>query len=198
MESNVPKAFKIIVQHFSGQTLCQSQQEIYESVMEHVDQDEPHPVIPDDVRRTLRYSKDFGLVKKPRPQRCWHIKSVDDMCDWLHVVHNGNIENDDQDFTVSIAFKIIIHIFSDDTDSRSTREIEEHVFNVHQNQGGLPKYAVKDPVGWTLRFLNHFGFAKKTGRSDYENWHIKSVDKMCQRLHALVRNRNIGDEGEDF
>ena len=73
MESNVPKAFKIIVQHFSGQTLCQSQQEIYESVMEHVDQDEPHPVIPDDVRRTLCTA--YGFLDHSLKEDCATIQS---------------------------------------------------------------------------------------------------------------------------
>ena len=66
MESNVPKAFKIIVQHFNGQTLCQSQQEIYESVMEHVDQDEPHPddpIYPTMFVEHSRYSKDFEVSR---------------------------------------------------------------------------------------------------------------------------------------
>ncbi len=183
--ANVPKAFEIIIQHFSGQTLCKSQEEIYDSVKE-LDLDEgSEPATLSDIRRTLRYLKDFGLVKK-LSQSCWHIKSVDEMCQRLR---NSNVRNNGSPLTVSIAFEIIIHDFSDDTDSRSTEKIKEHVFNVHGDQGGHPTYDVKDPIGWTLRFLIHFGFAEKKRIGYNHYWHIKSVDEMCQRLRALVHNR---------
>ena len=181
-------AFEIVVQHFSCQTLKNSQTEIYELVRERYDSINAYvgPVPErDDVKKALTYLNHFGLVENPE-RRCWHIKSVDDMCDWLHMVHNGNIENDDQDFTVSIAFEIIIHDFSDDTNLRSTKKIEEHVFNVHKKQGGLPPEPLKDPlVNRTLRFLNYFGFAKKAkpdkkpeGHTGEDYWRIKSVENV--------------------
>ena len=187
MANNVPKAFEIIIQHFRGKTLCQSQEEIYDRVNA-LDQDEGSaPVTCHDVRRTLRYLKDFGLAEKTGP-RCWHIKSVDDMCDRLHTLgDNHSIRNDGQPLTVSFVFEIIIQRFSGDTVWRSTTDIEKRVFKVHKDQGGFPKYAVKDPVCWTLRFLNHFGLAEKTGRSD---WRIKSVGDMCAWLRAL-QNRIV-------
>ena len=179
--ANVPTAFKIIIQHFSDQTLCQSQREIYNRVRAFDQAEGSDPVTCHCVIRTLRYLKDFGFIEKPDPRCCWHIKSVDEMCDRLHALDN-NIGNDGQCLTVSIAFEIIIHEFSGDTVWRSTTDIKKRVFKVHQDQKGLPKYAVKDPVGWTLRFLNHFGLAEKTGHSD---WRIKSVGDMCAWLHAL-------------
>ena len=99
MEANVSKTFEIIIQHFSGQTLCQSQEDIYYYVNA-LDQDEgSDPVTLDDVRRTLRYLNYFGLAEKPRLQCCWHIKSVDDMCTRLRdLVHNRNIGDEGEDF----------------------------------------------------------------------------------------------------
>lgn len=177
--ANVPKVFKIIVQHFSGQTLCQSQREIYDLVNA-LDQDEnSDPVTYDRVRRTLGYLKHFGLVENPE-DKCWHIKLVDEMCARLHALgDNLNIRNDPECLTVSIAFEIIIHEFSGDTVWRRKTDIEEHVFNV----GGFPPDDLVDSlVGRTLRFLNHFGFAEKNGNSD---WRIKSVGNICAWLHAL-------------
>ena len=94
-----PKAFKIIIQHFSDQTLRQSQEEVCGSVKK-LDQNEGSaPVTLDDVRRTLRYLNYFGLAEKPSPRCCWHIKSVDDMCARLRdLVHNRNIGNEGEDF----------------------------------------------------------------------------------------------------
>ena len=193
MEANVSKAFKIIIQHFSGQTLCQSQEEIYDSVKE-LDQDEGlEPVTLDDVRRTLRYLNYFGLAEKRSPC-CWHIKSVDDMCARLRDLDdNRNIGNNDQPHGASIAFEIIIQHFSDTTFQKSQREIYNRVMAyVYQDELHLVKFHW---VSGTLRYLNYFGLAEKRS-SCY--WRIKSVDDMCARLRDLVDNRNIGDEGEDF
>ena len=62
-------------------------------------------------------------------------QTVEEMCDWLHEVRNRNIENDDQEFTIPIAFEIIIKDFSCDTGWHITTDIEKHVFNVHKEQG---------------------------------------------------------------
>ena len=197
MESNVPKAFEIIIQHFCGHTFCQSQEEIYNRVNE-LDQDEgSERVILEDVRRTLRYLKDFGLVKKPRPQRCWHIKSVADMDERLcALINNRDTGNDGQPLKVVLAFEIIIQHFSGDNVWRSTTEIKNRVFNVRENQEDAFR---ADSVLSTLRFLTHFGFAKKAntdekpeGHTEEDYWRIKSVDDMCDRLRALDDNRNSG------
>lgn len=185
MANNVPKAFKIIIQHFSGKTLHQSQEEIYDRVKA-LDQDEGSaPVTLDDVKRTLRYLNYFDLAEKPRPRCCWHIKSVNDMCTRLHALgDNYNIGNDPQCLTVSIAFEIIIHHFCGDTVSRSTTDIEERVKNV----GGFPPDDLADPlVSRTLRFLNHFGFAEENG----SDWCVKSVDDMCARLRDIETDEEI-------
>ena len=100
-----------------------------------------------------------------------------------------------QRVTVSIAFEIIIHHFSGNTVLRKKAEINERVFEVHEDAGGIPEPAVTDPVGKALHYLKELGFADN---SEHGYWRIKSVDDMCTRLQALVHNRNIGDEGEDF
>ena len=192
----VPVAFEIIVQHFSckPQPIENTQTEIYEivkkryySVNAYI---EPVPK-KDDVKKTLTYLNHFGLVEVCHPQPCWHIKPVEEMCDWLRGVSNRNIENDNQEFTIPIAFEIIIKDFSRDTGWHITTDIEKHVFNVHKEQGGLPPKPLKDPlVNRTLRFMNYFGFAEKNGRSD---WRIKSVDDMCNRLRDLDPNRNLSN-----
>ena len=133
MANNIPKAFEIIIQHFSGKTLCQSQEEIYGRVNALEPDEGSAPITLNDVRRTLRYLKDFGLAEKRSPC-CWHIKSVDDMCDQLRdLVDNHNIANDGQPLTVSIAFEIIIHHFSGDTVWRRTTDVEKRVFKAHQD-----------------------------------------------------------------
>lgn len=53
---------------------------------------------------------------------------------------------------------------------------------MYTDQGGFPTYAVKDPIGWALRFLNHFGFAEKNGT----DWRVKSVGDICDRLRDLA------------
>ena len=100
-----------------------------------------------------------------------------------------------QRVTVSIAFDIIIHHFSGCTVLSSKKDIVDRVFEVHEMQGGIPEEDVQDPVNKVLHHLKAFGFAENP---EHGYWRIKSVDDMCDRLHALIRNRNIGDEGEDF
>ena len=100
-----------------------------------------------------------------------------------------------QRVTVSIAFEIIIHHFSGNTVLRRKRDIDARVFKAHEAQGGVPEFATEDPVNDVLYALKSFGLAENP---EHGYWRIKSVDDMCARLHALVRNRNIGDEDEDF
>ena len=99
-----------------------------------------------------------------------------------------------QRVTVSIAFEIIIHHFSGGT-LRSKQEIVNRVLEAHEMQDGIPEFDIEDPVNKVLHHLKAFGLAENP---EHGYWRIKSVDDMCDRLHTLVRNRNIGDEGEDF
>lgn len=100
-----------------------------------------------------------------------------------------------QPLTESIAFEIIIQHFSGQTLKKSQEDIQQLVFNIHVNQGGLPNCVVLNPVKRVLRYLEKFGLAENP-QNCY--WHIKSVGDMCKRLCDLIDNRNIGDEGEDF
>lgn len=167
-------AFEIIIRYLSNETFQSSKREIYNSrVLEHCSNLGYSPF-----EASFRYSKDFGFIKKLENNSHWHIKSVDEMCQRLCTLSdNRDTRNDGQQLTVPLAFEIIIHDFSDGTDSpRSTTEIKEHVFNVRENQEDAFR---ADSVLSTLRFLNHFGFADKTGHSE---WHIKSVNNMCNTL----------------
>ena len=101
-----------------------------------------------------------------------------------------------QPLTVPLAFEIIIQHFSGDSVWRSTTEIKNCVFNVRENQEDAFR---ADSVLSTLRFLTHFGFAKKAttdeipeGHTAEDYWCVKSVDDMCDRLHTLNDNRNSG------
>ncbi len=98
----------------------------------------------------------------------------------------------DQRVTVSTAFEIIVHHFSGNTVLRKKEEIDDRVLSAHD---GIPEFAENDPVNTVLYALKQFGLADNP---KHGYWRIKSVDDMCARLHALVCNRNIGDEGEDF
>ena len=100
-----------------------------------------------------------------------------------------------QRVTVSIAFEIIIHHFSGNTVLQKKEDIDNRVLEAHKMQGGIPKFATTDPVNDVLYALKSFGFAENP---EHGYWRIKSVDDMCARLQDLIRNRNIGDEGEDF
>ena len=99
-----------------------------------------------------------------------------------------------QRVTVSLAFEIIIHRFSGGT-LRSKQDIDNRVREAHEMQDGISEFAENDPVNTVLYALKQFGLAENP---EHGYWRIKSVDDMCDRLHALVRSRNIGDEGEDF
>ena len=185
----VPVAFEIIVQHFSckPQPIENTQTEIYEivkkryySVNAYI---EPVPK-KDDVKKTLTYLNHFGLVEECRPQPCWHIKSVEKMCDRLcDLTHDPYIGVRELKSPISLAFGIIIHHFNGQT--VPITEIETRIETEIENyQGELSQYQNENVIPHTLRFLNYFGFAK--GR------YIKSVAQMCDRLHALNDNRNSG------
>lgn len=101
----------------------------------------------------------------------------------------------DQRVTVSTAFEIIIHHFSGNTIPRKKEEIDNRVLEANESSGEIPEFAENDPVNTVLYALKQFGLADNP---EHGYWRIKSVDDMCARLQALVHNRNIGDEGEDF
>ena len=184
-------AFEIIVQHFSGQTLENSQTEIYEivtgryySVNAYI---EPVPT-EDDVRKTLTYLNYFGLVEKCRPQSCWYIKSVEKMCNRLcNLGDDPHIGVRELNHPISLAFGIIIHHFNGQT--VPITGIETIETEIENYQGELSQYQNENVVPHTFRFLNYFGFAKELEDGD---WHIKSVDDMCNRLRDLDDNRNNG------
>ena len=189
---NVGIIFKIIMKHFSGDTLCQTQPEIYDCVSEVFNAYRDHGILPedaptlkiDDAKKTLTYLNHFDLVENPE-RKCWRIKSVDEMCERLHCVHNSDRRSDSQPLTVSRAFEVIIQHISRNNDWRSTEDIKERVFDVRENQeDGFGADSVKS----TLRFLTHFGLADKRGQSD---WRIKSVDEMCERLRTLRRTFHL-------
>lgn len=100
-----------------------------------------------------------------------------------------------QRVTVSTAFEIIVHHFSSNTVLRKKEEIDDRVREAHEMQDGIPEFAENDPVNTVLYALKQFGLADNP---EHGYWRIKSVDDMCDQLHALLRNRNIGDEGEGF
>lgn len=56
-----------------------------------------------------------------------------------------------QRVTVSIAFEIIIECFSGDTVPRSKQEIVDCVLSVHKSRGGIPDFAIQDPINKVLR-----------------------------------------------
>ena len=193
----VSTAFEIIVHHFSSNTVLRKKEDIDDRVREaHEMQDGIPKFAENDPINTVLYAlKQFGLADNPK-HGYWRIKSVDDMCDRLHaLVRNKESSMTGQPVTVSIAFEIIIHHFSGDTVLQSKKDIVNHVLDVHKMQGGIPKFAIADPVNKVLYYLKAFGLADNP---EHGYWRIKSVDDMCDQLHALVRNRNIRDEGEDF
>ena len=93
-------AFEIIIQHFSGQTLEESQQEIQRRVLQiHIDQGGlPEYDIWNPVCKALRYLEQFDLAENPK-QSHWRIKSVGDMCKRLiDLIDNRNIGGEGEDF----------------------------------------------------------------------------------------------------
>ena len=85
--ANVPLAFKIIIKHFSGDTLCGGKEEIYRNcvltVLDQCGLSEDETELNDDsFERALRYLNYFRLAENPE-HKCWRIKSVDEMCERL-------------------------------------------------------------------------------------------------------------------
>ncbi|MCY3723283.1 MAG: hypothetical protein OXG97_13760 [Candidatus Poribacteria bacterium] len=187
---NVLLAFKIIIRHLSGRSFEKSRRDIHRNYVLSVCLGLDFSPF----ERAFRYSQHFGFVKK-RGNRDWHIKSVEKMCNRLcDLDDDPYIGVRELNHPISLAFGIIIHHFNGQI--VPTTEIETRVETEIENyQGELSQYENENVVPHTLRFLNHFGFAKELEDGD---WRIKSVDDMCARLRGLADNRNIGDEGEDF
>lgn len=194
---NVGIIFKIIMKHFSGDTLCQNQDEIFNCVLEVFSACRDLGILREDAptleigdvnhgRDTLRYLNYFGLVENSE-HKCWRIKSVDEMCERLHCVHNSDRRSDSQSLTVSLAFEIIIQHISGNNDWRSTEDIKERVFDVRERENQEDGFGAGS-VQSTLRFLTHFGLADKRGQSD---WRIKSVPDMCDWLRELRRTFHL-------
>ncbi len=164
-------AFKIIIRHLNCERFETSIRDIYNN---HV-----LPICPNLTYSlfyaAFRYSMFFGFIEK-RGNCDWHIKSVDDMCDQLRGLNdNPYIGVRNLNHPISLAFGIIIHHFNRQT--VPITEIETRIETEIENyQGELSQYENENVVPHTLRFLNHFGFAKELEDGD---WHIKSVDDMC-------------------
>ena len=166
-------AFKIIIRHLSGRAFQTSIPDIHNN---HV-----LPLCPNLTYSlfyaAFRYSKFFGFTEK-RGNSDWYIKSVDEMCDWLWELSGDPYIG--LAHPISLAFGTIIHL-NDQTVPET--EIETRIRTEIENYPGeLSQYQNENVVPHTLRFLNHFGFAEKTGRS---GWCIKPVDEICQRLTRL-------------
>ena len=197
-EANVGIIFEIIMKHFSGDTLCQTQEEIYDCVLEVFNRYSDHGILPEDAPTleigdinhgtdTLRYLNYFGLVENPK-HKCWRIKSVDKMCKRLcGLADDPSTGVRKLNHPISLVFGIIIGYFNGKTVPKTEikTKIETEIKNYRTNQGGLPP--LRDwHVDGTLRFLNYFGFA------DGENQRcIKSVDEMCKRLRRLRRTFHL-------
>lgn len=184
--SNPPLAFEIIIRHLSNQPFQISIEDIYNN---HV-----LPVCPNltykPFYRAFRYSQYFGFIEKRSRNNDWYIKSVDDMCNRLRgLICNRYYELPHDPDTglvhpISLAFGIIIHHFNGRTVPET--EIETRIrTEIGNYPDELSQYRNDNVIPHILRFLNHFGFAEKNGRSD---WHIKSVKDMCQRLPDLDNN----------
>ncbi|MDD9975167.1 MAG: hypothetical protein OXU27_14230 [Candidatus Poribacteria bacterium] len=178
-------AFKIIIRHLSGEPFLTSITDIHNNRV--------LPVCPNLTYSlfyaAFRYSQRFGFIEKREPQSCWYIKSVDEICDRLcDLTRDPYIGVRELNHPISLAFGIIIHRFNDQT--VPTTKIETRIETEIENYPGeLLQYENENVVPHTLRFLNHFGFAKELEDCD---WHIKSVDDMCDRLRDLDDNRNSG------
>ena len=171
-------AFKIIIRHLNCKRFQTSRRDIYKN---HVS-----PICPNLTYSlfdaAFRYSTFFGFIEKCGNSD-WHIKSVDDMCKRLRDLDDDPyIGVRELNHPISLAFGIIIYDFNDQT--VPTTEIETRIETEIENyQGELSQYKNENIVPHTLRFLNHFGFAKELEDGD---WRIKSVDDMCDRLGDLV------------
>ena len=91
---------------------------------------------------------------------------------------------------VRVAFEIIVQYFSGQTLEHSQTEIYELVreeYSVNAYVGPAPeRYDVKK----TLTYLNHFGLVEECRPQPC--WHIKLVEKMCDRLCDLTHDPYIG------
>ena len=170
-------AFKIIIRHLSCRPFQTSITDIHKN---HV-----LPICPNLTYSlfyaAFRYSKFFGFIEG---EKCdWHIKSVDDMCNWLcDLDDDPYIGVSRLNHPISLAFGIIIHHFNDQTipTTKIETSIETEIEN-YRRERELSQYKNRNVVPHTLRFLDHFGFAEKNG----SDWCIKSVGDMCAWLHAL-------------
>ena len=178
-------AFKTIIRHLSCEHFQTSIEDIYDNSVS--------PICPNLTYSlfyaAFRYSKFFGFIEE-RGNCDWHIKSVDDMCNRLYDLDDDPyIGVRESKHPISLAFGIIIYHFND-RQTVPTTEIKTRIETEIENyQGELSQYRNENVVPHTLRFLNHFGFAKELEDGD---WHIKSVDDMCDRLRGLDDNRNSG------
>ena len=170
-------AFKTIIRHLSGNRFQTSTRDIYNN---HV-----LPVCPNLTYSlfyaAFRYSTFFGFIQK-HGNSDWHIKSVEKMCNRLcDLGDDPYIGAKELNHPISLAFGIIIHDFNGQTipKTRIETRIETEIENY---PGELSRYKNKNVVPHTLRFLNHFGFAKELENGD---WHIKSVDDMKEVLLCL-------------
>ena len=175
-------AFKIIIRHLSCKHFQTSIRDIYNNYV--------LPVCPNLTYSlfyaAFRYSTFFGFIEKGG-NRDWHIKSVENMCNWLcDLDDDPYIGVRELNHPISLAFEIIIRHFNGQTVPKT--EIETRIETEIENYPGeLSQYENENVVPHTLRFLNHFGFAKEF---EDGNWHIKSVNDMCDWLRDLNDNCN--------
>lgn len=177
-------AFKIIIRHLSCKRFQTSIREIYNNLVLSVCPNLTYSLF----YAAFRYLTFFGFIEKCG-NRDWHIKSVDDMCKRLRDLDDDPyIGVRELNHPISLAFGIIIHDFNGQT--VPTTEIETRIeIEIKNYQDELSQYENENVLPHTLRFLNHFGFAKELEGGD---WHIKPVDDMCKRLRGLGDNRNSG------
>ena len=187
-------AFKIIIYHLRDTHFGKSIRDIHRN---HV-----LSVCPEldfsPFKRAFRYSQYFGFIEKRSRNNDWYIKLVDDMANRLRGLNCNRYyelpHNPDTGLVhpISLAFGIIVHHFNNQTVPETTieRKIRTEIENY---PGELSQYNNNNVVPHTLNFLNHFGFAEKTEKTGRSDWHIKSVNDMCQRLHALAHSRNLSN-----
>ena len=190
--SNSRLAFEKIICHLSDRHFHTSIEDIYDNYVLSVCPNLTYSPF----YRAFRYSQRFGFIEKQSRNNDWYIKSFDDMRNQLRgLIFNCYYELPlDPDtgllHPISLAFGNIVHHFNNQTasETRIERQIRTEIANYPP--GELSEYRTENVVPHTLRFLNHFGFADKTGRSD---WRIKSVEDMCQRLRDLYSSRDISN-----
>ena len=169
-------AFKIIIRHLSGEPFQTSITDIYNNYVLPVCSNLTYSLF----YAAFRYSTFFGFIEK-RGNSDWYIKSVDEICVWLWELSRYPYIG--LAHPISLAFGIIIHHFNGQTVPKT--EIETRIETEIENyQGELSQYNNENVVPHTLRFLNHFGFAEELEDGD---WHIKSVDDMCDLAKLIKR-----------